>query len=566
MNSQNQFYRYGQSNFDSSSSGGFDQGSWQQPLPPAQLQHSQPQGASEPVYYSGAPQKYHSYQSNRSNETGGASNGGMDSYAHTMAGQSNSTFLSSEGSLNKDKGSRNSQFLQYQQNLTTDTNVSSFSNASSNMQQVQDAGEGNYYGYADDSFNASGNWMGTDSTGVSNTGGNYNATYSDMTMMNNYDEQSGMMNDRNSGMGNGKRMESNSHMSTNPGMMDGRNKGNFMSAGMGNGGNMMYGSNNSSNSNNAYNAAIDNSGLCNNGTDVSLGVMEPFSGNKFQSQMMPQTQTAKGEMGQFPNWQDCNSQNYNSRPVNQFQDGNFNSNTGNTYGRRGKRGRGFGASSNGNRFKGPDMFYQPARNNFSVGGNQQLTVQLNATNHNQWGFLRKNFNKRDDDLAQHLFETHEKFCHSCKERTEERKSTKRKKISEDVSEQEQETTEEPEEELTEEELEMKKLMGFAGFKSTKGAKVKDNSYAAVSCVKSDDGDQDTETKNESSTLTDEERKMIESIGGYSVFSKGSSSNEVTSPTSSLTFGAPAVTMTPREGSGPGYSDKPLFGRNKSQHI
>lgn len=43
-------------------------------------------------------------------------------------------------------------------------------------------------------------------------------------------------------------------------------------------------------------------------------------------------------------------------------------------------------------------------------------VNLNATNFNKWGYLRKMFNKRDDDLVEHLFAIHEKCCQNCHKR------------------------------------------------------------------------------------------------------------------------------------------------------
>lgn len=158
-----------------------------------------------------------------------------------------------------------------------------------------------------------------------------------------------------------------------------------------------------------------------------------------------------------------------------------------------------------------------------------ILIQLSPTHYNHWCRLRKRLGKKDNELAEYLLDIHEKCCY-------EKNGTK-------TLERKRKATKEPEEEewdkFTEEEIQMKELMGFTGFKSTKGSKPKSVGFTTFGIIKTEYSRDTEEHKSAASTsLTPEERKAMASLGGFAVFTKSDNVQPA-----AVGFGAPAITFT-----------------------
>ncbi|GFR63662.1 hypothetical protein ElyMa_005488300 [Elysia marginata] len=176
------------------------------------------------------------------------------------------------------------------------------------------------------------------------------------------------------------------------------------------------------------------------------------------------------------------------------------------------------------------------------GGEGSLSIHLSPAHYNKWCYLRKKFGKRDNELAEYLLDIHDEYCPGNKEQSEPQKPIRKRKVSEET--RETPSSDDVEEELTEEEIQMKELMGFAGFKSSKGSKPRDLCFSAADCAKSlPKSPNETEEQGSATitTLTAEERRAMASLGGFSVFAKSDSVDPV-----AVGFGAPAITFTPMD--------------------
>ncbi|XP_025095398.1 uncharacterized protein LOC112564653 isoform X3 [Pomacea canaliculata] len=109
---------------------------------------------------------------------------------------------------------------------------------------------------------------------------------------------------------------------------------------------------------------------------------------------------------------------------------------------------------------------------FNVNNEKVVDVEIPLQTFSRWGHLRKYFHKRDTDVARHIMEIHDMFCEECYDRDEKKKQQKEeKKQVQEKGENSEETAEEKTEETTEEEVEIRRIMGFSSFNTTKGAMV-----------------------------------------------------------------------------------------------
>ncbi|XP_059161738.1 uncharacterized protein DDB_G0283357-like [Physella acuta] len=188
------------------------------------------------------------------------------------------------------------------------------------------------------------------------------------------------------------------------------------------------------------------------------------------------------------------------------------------------RKRIYDAASNSNHYKGTEVYYQssPSSEKFENDPselNHNHSVYLSPQNFDQWVLLKKKLHKSDDELAQYLFSLHNKGCFQCTNRHEEKSYSRPKQrfFKNDYTCIDEEVVKTA---LTEEEEEMKKCMGFSGFKTTKGSRVQDNCYNSVCSVglpRPEDRKADTDSK----SLTLEEKRIILAKGGFCVFAKAS---------------------------------------------
>uniref|UniRef100_A0A0B7BJ36 U4/U6.U5 small nuclear ribonucleoprotein 27kDa protein domain-containing protein n=1 Tax=Arion vulgaris TaxID=1028688 RepID=A0A0B7BJ36_9EUPU len=556
---QNQFYQtsqrftQGQNSFENS-----DQGTWQIPL----------QG-QEDTYYTGSSTNYYTSQQS----AGGGSSMGSGHAVSLSADGMSPVFSTGITSYNKNnvgnntKGMQNSGVSnpsQYSLDSPQQTGTNShFMSNQANMQDrsigkipqgsQDDCGTTGYYdhydGFSNESYmtNSGGNMMEMNSvnSGFSsgdnsiNMGG-FEGSLSNLGGFEGSSSNMGSFGGSSANIGSSSRSTGGTSVNMGSTSFNVGNNENALNighndSGMGHSGNFsanMMGNYGSENTTMGMSSRGNNIGMSNGTNNTRMDVSGNFGNTQLQNQLV----AAAVGIGALANWhENCgNNSGFNNVSV------NFANN------KRGKRGRGFGTVMTG------------GQNHPAAGNN--LAINLNATNHNQWCFLRKNFSKKDNDFAEHLFDIHEKFCHHCRERIEEKKYGKKKKYSDEPTAEELPAVEKevPDEELTEDELAIKKLMGFAGFKTTKGYRVKDNNYSTVSSVNTTGS---SDTLDETTTLTEAEKAMIAKRGGFSVFTKPNISGSSGRPG----FGAPAVTFD-SEDNEQGLSNEPLFNKISNSHL
>ncbi|GFO37042.1 hypothetical protein PoB_006354700 [Plakobranchus ocellatus] len=581
-----------------SNEGATDQGSWQQPVAAQNADQNYQEGAYFTGIITGQPQSYYT----KTNASG------------YMAGTASSTITMASAAASFPRGAKTSMVKSPK---TVPSNVSmgqnqgapQYGNATSQYMvpnQFQDntmgdmsvnSGDAGYYGYpcdqlnnsamvVNDSYSTMGMVNNNGGMAVDNSGMNMAVNNRNFNVINSTDMNSmGPMNNGDIGMNNGSMaMSSNGNMNlSNSGNMSMGVNGNVnMSMGSGN-----VGMNVSENMDVCFRSM--NMGKTGHGMDMNSDGNIDHGNNNMASQMGTCWRSpSNNSVGDFRNnyshsdhvTRSSKSDSYFGKfrgrggrfqPMGPVRGrGSFNNSWTNSQGWRTNSGFRNNAASDFNRrgrgigWKGRETNFLDDRRNirdpeFNMGlrnynrASDELTISLNATNHNNWCYLRKNFGKRDNDLVEHLFEIHNKHCAECKERNGAKKPYCKRKVSEEPD----DTAPEPcePEELTEEELQMKELMGFAGFKTSKGSKPKDLTYGAVNCAGSstklpkEAKDRKVET---SSALTPEERKAMAALGGFSVFTKTDSVEQAP-----IGFGAPAVTFSAPDDS---WQD-PLDGSN-----
>ncbi|RUS69139.1 hypothetical protein EGW08_023100 [Elysia chlorotica] len=486
-----------------------DQGSWQQPDAGQNTSWQNQDGVYYTSVISGAPLSYFTDNTTGSTSTMGGvfSRGGKPNTFKSAKLASGNIDMSQTQSCTQ-YGNNATQFMTY--NQFQESTTGNFNNVSSDP---------SYYVYSGDQYMTnSGNYSNTDPRSGDTTGGN--------AMVNkslSVGSSSGMGNDSNGNASIGNNRDSMG--------MDNAGNGNLTSENFGIVDNRAY--NGSSRNldhqkghhlgmarhsyNSDYETCSYNNDFYGNGYP-SRGHFRG-RGDRFQSHQRTSDSVSRGRFngGTRGDWK---------------SDSGFRNNfVANSY-RRG--GRGFNSDTHSREVS---RSYVSGRG--SERGDKSITITLSAAHYNQWCYLRKHFNRRDNELAEHLLDSHDKHCLGCKQKNETKKPTIKRKVSNETEETTA-TNESDEEELTEEEMQMKRLMGFAGFKSTKGSKPKDSTdtFSAVGCTKNSKEMELQETVS-SSTLTVEERKAMASLGGFSVFSKSDAVNA-----GPVGFGAPAVNFTP----------------------
>lgn len=356
---QNHFYQrfnQGQGNFD-----GVDHGTWQQPM----QRHGQ-----EDTYFTGSSGSNINYYTNQQSSGSAGSNIGNSAQEGIDA-----VFQTGIASYSKNKGSvglRNASMGNQTHYMSDSQQARNSSHFMSNQDRsagkiTHGSQDDGYYGFPDESYvtNSAGS-MGTNSG--SGVGGGTGSFVGSSVNMKSNSVNSGSS----SSIGNNTVGGSVGNSAAfNMNMVGGHSSGGMM-------------------------------GVNNVGNNTGMNNSKNFGNTNLQNQLI----AAAVGLGALANWQKNlgNNLGFNQPPGNLVNS------------RRGKRGRGFGF----NPYRGSDMSSRVS--SVPLGGQQwassgsDLTVNLSATNYNQWCFLRKSFNKDDNELAEHLFDIHEKFCHHCKER------------------------------------------------------------------------------------------------------------------------------------------------------
>ena len=410
---QASFYNYGSATSASNQSNDTidDQGTWQQPDP---VQNTSLQQDS--VYYtgviSGAPQSY--FTDNASGNS--SAMGGI--YARGAKANSSKSPKFASGNVDMSQTQSNAQFgntvTQFMaSNQFQDNAIGPFNNNST---------EAGFYGYSGDQY-------------ITNSGNGI--------MSNNYNNMGLIMGDNN---------ERTTMVNTSMGMGSNSGMGNNSSGGTtmeNSGDNMGINSMGMGNSGNGQNLSlVNNAGYKGGGMYMGPGrnYDDPRGHNL-------------GMTGNMVNTSHSYNNDYDSYNNDFYVYGNNNPNHGNYRGRGNRfqnQPRNSNPSSRGhvnnmshgdwksgyrNKF-GPDLYRRGGRlfnssahhhdkemsrgsygyhSNYMggkgfAGGDKSITIHLNAAYYNKWCYLRKHYNKRDNDLAEHLLDIHDKQCNGCKEK------------------------------------------------------------------------------------------------------------------------------------------------------